>query len=161
MHGRLIANLKTLAAHEVKFIVVGGVGAVIQGCPVMTFDLDIVHERSPENVERLHRALSDVDATYRIQPDRRLRPTPVALAGPGHHLLLTIHGPLDVLGEIGAAHDYGELIEVSEVVIIDDSLTVDVLSLDWLIRTKEEVGGPKDLAVLDVLRETLRLKRAN
>jgi len=93
---------------------------------------------------------------HRIQPDLRLRPTPVALAGPGHHLLLTIYGPLDVLGEIGAGHGYGELFEVSEIAIIDKSLTVDVLSLEWLIRTKEEVGAPKDLAVLDVLRGILR-----
>ena len=161
MHGRLLANLKTLAAHEVKFIVVGGVGAVIQGCPVMTFDLDIVHERSQSNLRRLALALGELDAIYRSQPERRLRPSLEALAGPGHHLLLTVHGPMDVLGEIGNGHGYGQLIKVSEPIEIGDGLTSAVLSLDWLIRTKEEVGAPKDLAVLEILRETLRLKTAS
>jgi hypothetical protein len=161
MQESFLENLRNLTAHEVKFIVVGGVGAVIQGCMVATMVIEIVHDRRPENVERLHRALSNVDAAYRIQPDRRLGPTEEALAGPGHHLLLTTHRPLDVLGEIGAGHGYTELIEVSETAIIDESLTVDVLSLEWLIRTKEEAGAPKDLAVLDILRETLRLKTAS
>ncbi len=161
MQESFLENLRNLTAHEVKFIVVGGVGAVIQGCPITTMDVDIVHDRSPENVERLQRALREVDAVYRIHPERRLGPTPAALAGPVHHLLLTTHGPLDILGEIGTAHGYGELIEVSEIAIIGESLTVDVLSLDWLIRTKQEVGAPKDVGMLEILRETLRLRTSS
>jgi hypothetical protein len=38
-----------LVAHDVEFIVVGGVAAVLQGAPVVTFDLDILHRRTPEN----------------------------------------------------------------------------------------------------------------
>jgi hypothetical protein len=38
-----IAVLRTLSEHRVDFIVVGGVGAVLQGAPIMTFDLDVVH----------------------------------------------------------------------------------------------------------------------
>jgi len=45
--------LRTLAAHQVEFIVLGGVGAVLQGAPISTFDLEIVHNRSAENVVRL------------------------------------------------------------------------------------------------------------
>lgn len=37
------AILKVLARHEIEFIVVGGVCAVLLGAPVATFDLDIVH----------------------------------------------------------------------------------------------------------------------
>ena len=118
MHGRLIANLKALADQRVDFIVVGGVGAAIHGCPVTTFDLDIVHERSTANIVRLQEALESVDAVYRMQPSRRLRPSADALAGPGHHLLLTRNGPLDVLGEIGLGHDYVELEAFSEQVVL-------------------------------------------
>ena len=45
--------LRTLTEHHVKFIVVGGVSAVLQGVPFSTFDLDVVHARDPQNVERL------------------------------------------------------------------------------------------------------------
>jgi hypothetical protein len=34
--------LRALTLHEVEFILVGGVAAILQGAPVATFDLDIV-----------------------------------------------------------------------------------------------------------------------
>jgi len=42
----------------VETIVVGGVAAVLQGAPIATFDLDLVHRRSEENVARLQDALT-------------------------------------------------------------------------------------------------------
>jgi hypothetical protein len=41
--------LKILSKHNVDFIVVGGVCAVIHGAPVATFDLDMVHSRSQDS----------------------------------------------------------------------------------------------------------------
>lgn len=120
-----------------------------------TFDLDIVHERSVANIVRLQEALESVDAVYRMQPSRRLRPSAGALAGPGHHLLLTRNGPLDVLGEIGLGHDYVELESFSEQVVLSGGAAIRVLSLEWIIRTKEEVGGIMDLATLDLLPASL------
>jgi len=38
--------IHTLVAHEVEFIVVGGMAAVLQGAPVHTIDLDIVYALS-------------------------------------------------------------------------------------------------------------------
>lgn len=43
----------TLAKHEVEFIIVGGMAAILRGTPVSTFDLDVVYERSAANIERL------------------------------------------------------------------------------------------------------------
>lgn len=45
--------LQALVEKDVRFIVVGGLAAVAQGVPFVTFDVDVVHERSPENVRRL------------------------------------------------------------------------------------------------------------
>jgi len=41
--------LKTMFKHEVDFIIVGGVSAVLHGAPVTTFDLDLLHSRAPDN----------------------------------------------------------------------------------------------------------------
>ncbi len=49
----LPALLATLCDAGVEFIIVGGAAAVIQGAPITTNDLDIVHRRTPENVARL------------------------------------------------------------------------------------------------------------
>lgn len=106
-----IAILRELSEHRVDFVVVGGVGAVLQGAPVMTFDLDIVHSTETSNVERLAAALESLDACYRMQPERKIVPRASHLASPGHPLLMTRLGPLDVLGAIGLGHVYGELIE--------------------------------------------------
>ena len=43
-----------LARFGVAFVVVGGVGAVLQGAPINnTFELGIVYQRDPDNIERL------------------------------------------------------------------------------------------------------------
>ena len=52
----------TLVAHDVEFIVVGGMAAVLQGAPVHTIDLDIVYALSEPNIERLQSALTKLGA---------------------------------------------------------------------------------------------------
>src|SRR5215510_659458 len=141
--------LEVLARHRVDFVVVGGVAAVLEGAPISTFDLDIVHDRSPENVARLLSALADLDARYRDLTGRVLRPEARGLEGKGHHLLLTRCGPLDVLGQIGHGHGYHELIADSTQRQLGD-ITVHVLRLEALIRTKLEADRDKDRAVLAI-----------
>lgn len=51
-----------LADAGVEAIVVGMAAAVIQGAPTMTWDLDIVHHRTKDNVERLLGVLEAIDA---------------------------------------------------------------------------------------------------
>lgn len=133
---------------------VGGVAAVLGGAPISTFDLDVVHRRTTDNVERLLAALAELDARYRDPAGRVLRPEPHGLAGPGHHLLMTRCGPLDVLGQIGAGSAYDDLRDESEELALG-SFTVRVLGLPALIRSKEQAGRDKDRAVLAILRRTL------
>ena len=71
---RFLEILRTLVRHKVEFIVVGGISAVLQGAPVTTFDLDVLHARDPENILRLLAACEELDAVYRAQPERQLRP---------------------------------------------------------------------------------------
>ncbi len=127
---------------------------MLAGAPISTFDLDIVPARSLENLVRLVAALSEIDARYRDLTGRILRPEVEGLAGPGHHLLLTTCGPVDVLGTIGQGDGYDQLLaDVVERKIGDHR--VRTLGLASLIRTKEAAGREKDLAVLAILRRTL------
>jgi hypothetical protein len=48
-----LAVIRVLNEHEVDFIIVGGVAAVLGGAPISTFDLDVVHSRSVKNVQSL------------------------------------------------------------------------------------------------------------
>lgn len=45
--------LRCLNSHEVRYLVIGGIAAVIHGVPRMTFDLDILIEATLDNARRL------------------------------------------------------------------------------------------------------------
>src|SRR5580698_8421665 len=95
------AALNALHDGGVEFVLVGGIAAVLHGAPVNTYDVDVVPARSEDNIEKLLRVLDSIDAIYRIQPSRRLKPGVSHLSSAGHHNLTTRLGPLDVLGTIG------------------------------------------------------------
>ena len=57
-----------LADASVGFIVVGGVAAAAHGAARTTLDLDIVYDRSPENLSRLAAALESVNPYPRGAP---------------------------------------------------------------------------------------------
>ena len=147
--------LTTMASSDVEFIVVGLLAAVAQGAPVTTHDLDIVHRRTPDNVARLIDVLvNKLDARYRGRTDI-LRPTADILTGPGHSLLQTNAGPLDVLGAIEGGRDYDALMPNSRRIEISEH-AVYVLDLATLIELKRGSPRLKDQKVLPVLEETLR-----
>jgi hypothetical protein len=151
---RFAEILRLLAENDVEFIVVGMAAGILHGAPVTTVDLDLVHCRSRENVERLLRVLSELDATYRHDP-RRLRPGESHLVGPGHQLLTTRHGDLDCLGTIDQDRGYEQLLPLTVEMTLGGGRTVRVLTLAALIESKERAGRPKDVAALPVLRATL------
>ncbi|HEY4104728.1 MAG TPA: hypothetical protein VGM44_12595, partial [Polyangiaceae bacterium] len=68
MENRFLKVIEVLTRHQVAFIVVGGVAAVLQRVPINTQDIDVVHDRSAENVERLIAALTELEAVYRDDP---------------------------------------------------------------------------------------------
>lgn len=153
------AILSALRAQDVAFILVGGLAAALDGAPVTTYDTDVVHSRDEANVERLLRVLTDLDAIFRIQPGRRLKPSASHLAGPGHLNLITRYGPLDVLGTIGHNLGYQELLPHSAEMDIGERVRIRVLDLETLIALKELLAGEKDRAVLPILRRTLEEQR--
>src|SRR6266700_1647862 len=144
--------LRALRQGHVDFLVVGGLAAVLNGAPVNTFDLDVVHSREPANIARRLPVLEALGAVYRMQPERRLRPHVSHLSSAGHHNLITRCGPLDVLGTIGRGAGYQDLLPHTVEMEIGDGLRVRVLDLETLIALKEDLAGEKDLAVLPILR---------
>ena len=145
--------LRALVSEGVEFIV-GGVAAVLEGVPVSTFDLDVVYSLGENNLDSLARALDDLEAIYVDPGGRKITPTTDRLRGGGHHLLRTRCGRLDVLGSVGEGLGFDDLLQDARPRSIH-GLTVSVLTLGALIKTKEGADRPKDRAVLDLLRQTL------
>lgn len=152
----LFQLLKTLVKYNVDFIVVGGVGAVLQGAPLSTFDLDIVHLQNKENLERLKGALDELHASFREHKSHRIIPEIEHLAGQGHLLLSSLAGPIDVLAWIGDRRDYRMLLPHAIEMNLDEATTVKVLDLETIIETKEEVNREKDKLHISIIRETIR-----
>jgi hypothetical protein len=153
--GNLVATLRRFTESSVQFIVVGGVAAVLHGAPVQTFDLDLVYSREPANIDRILSVLEDLEAVFRIQPERRLRPGGSHLAAGRHLNLVTRFGPLDLLATIGQDAGFPELLPYSEEMDVGPGVRIRVLSLEMIVSTKEKVASEKDLAVLPILRRTL------
>jgi hypothetical protein len=154
-----LAILQTLAEHRVDFIIVGGVCAVLHGAPIATFDLDLVHSRTPANISRLVAALGALNARGREKLHQQIRPDESRLSSPGHQLLMTRFGPLDLLGTAGVGRGYDELLPRSTELPLTGGLRVRLLDLDALIELKTETGRDKDKAVLSILRQTLEERR--
>lgn len=152
---RPAAILRALREGGVEFILAGGVAAVLHGAPIQTFDVDIVHARGAANIMRLLAVLESLDAVFRAQPERRLKPSIEHVSGPGHLNLFTRYGPLDVSGTIGRDLAFENLLPHSSELDVDDGMRVHVLDLETLIAIKESIGGEKDRLALPILRRTL------
>lgn len=57
MLNRLQGVFSSLESHDVHYVVIGGIAAVLYGVPRATLDLDILIEATPENADRLLKAL--------------------------------------------------------------------------------------------------------
>ncbi len=146
--------LTALSSAEVEFIVVGGVCAALHGAPVSTFDLYIVYSRTDQNLARLEEALQELEASYRMKPG--VSPDARRLDTPGHHQLMTRFGPLDLLGSTVRGQSYQDLLGHTEEINLAAGNVVRILDLATLIRIKESLARERDLAMLPVLRRTLK-----
>ncbi len=57
MLSRLQIVFKCLESNDVRYVVIGGIAAVLHGVPRATFDLDLLIEATESNVDRLLQAL--------------------------------------------------------------------------------------------------------
>lgn len=131
--------------------------AQLEGAPILTLDLDVLYDKTAENITRLLAALRELKARYRDPAARPIEPDMAKLETMRTHLLLTELGALDVLGSIGNGLTYQDL--AGRTVSFElGEMRVRVLELAAVIETKEQANRPKDHAALPVLRQTLAMK---
>ncbi len=133
--------LRRLGDASVEVIVVGMAAGILQGVPTTTRDLDIVHRRTPENVERLVGVLRDIGAVAR-HDSSRIQPNASHLIGPGHILTETRFGDLDCLGALDGNRTYEDLLNTT-VVLDFEGRPLRVLELRELVAIKETRRAPQ------------------
>jgi len=151
--------LRRLLEGGIDFILVGGLAATVHGSARATFDIDVVYDRSPANMDRLVRALAPLEPYLRGAP----RGLPFVLDAPTlirglNFTLETTLGDLDLLGEVTGGGQYDDLFPHTEEVSLFGS-SCRCVTLAKLIDLKRAAGRPKDhevLAELEALRQEAR-----
>jgi len=153
--------LRVLDAHDVRYVLIGGLAGELMGAPLATNDLDICYERSPDNMGRLAAALQELGATLRVagaDEDLPLLLDGRTLAAGDSFTFSTDAGDVDVLATPSGTGGFRDLDAAATAYDLGEGLVVRVTSLDDLIRMKEASARPKDQAhlhVLTVLREAI------
>ncbi len=154
------AIVAALARHDVRYVLIGGYAAELQGVQWLTYDLDIVIESREENYVALAAALVAIDAWCLVPPGsvQRIRPDLDRIRSlTGTMMLRTRHGRLDVLkssdsGSGGA--DYAALMaEALEITV--GGASVFVAGLPAILRMKRAANRPKDQKVLALIEAAI------
>ncbi|HET6866943.1 MAG TPA: DUF6036 family nucleotidyltransferase [Solirubrobacteraceae bacterium] len=141
------AILRVLAAHEVEYVVIGGLAVQAHGHPRTTQDLDLIPEPTPENRRRLLAALTELGA----RPVAGGAPGPVSIPETGVLELDTDAGGIDVHAAPPGAAPYAEL--RARALMIELDVRVAVAGRDDLIAMKRARGRPIDRSDIIALTE--------
>lgn len=140
--------LRILVHAGVEFIIVGGAAARAHGSTRLTEDLDVVYQRSSENIERICNALAPYHPYLRgAPPGLPFDWSPQTIKNGLNFTLIVDLGAIDLLGEITGGGPYENLLPTSQRISLF-GLTCWCLSLQTLIKVKRATGRPKDLEVL-------------
>lgn len=147
-----------LAAAKVRYIIVGGVAAILHGATRLTQDLDILYARDDENLESLVRAIAPMRPRLRGAPPGLPFLFDAATLKRGLNVTLeTTAGSLDLLGEMAGGGTFARLAgETVEAELFGHRVLC--LSRRALIDAKRAAGRAKDfevIAELEVIDEEL------
>jgi hypothetical protein len=148
-----LAIVRTLARHEVDYILIGGFAAAAHGSPLQTNDVDIVPAGNAENLARLSKALKALNAKVRAGAEAfPFDHDADSLAAAQIWNLTTKYGDLDITLTPSGTQGYDDLKRDAIEVTIRGS-TVKLAALVDIVRSKEAAGRDKDRRALPILRE--------
>jgi hypothetical protein len=148
-----------LAAHDVSYVVVGGLAVQVHGHVRTTNDLDLIPEPTPANLARLAQALHELQARVLNEGsegtaiDARMLPRATLWQ------FATSAGDIDVLHDAPGAAQFADLRERALEVELDE-LRIPFASREDLIRMKRAAARPVDLADIAALGEPESGRRA-
>ncbi len=149
----LVELLSRLSDFGVEFIIVGGVAAVVHGSSRLSQDLDIVYRRTPQSIDKLVSALTDLDPYPRgAPPGLPFRWDTATLQRGLNFTLRTRLGDLDLFGEIAGGGRFEDLLPHTIQVRLFGR-EVRCLDLPTLVRVKRAAGRPRDFEVIAELEE--------
>ena len=153
----LLELLSHFARADVRFIVAGGVAAVLHGVERMTLDVDIAIEESPENIQRFLPVCAQLGMAPRVPV-----PPEILLDRPALDHLVTEKGAL-VLAfhhaempwlqiDVFLARDssFDALSGQTNVISLDGGISLRIASAPQLIEMKRRVTPPRAKDIEDI-----------
>jgi predicted nucleotidyltransferase len=143
----LVALLRALQTTGLEAIIVGNAAAAIQGAPITTQDVDLLIRDTELNRDKLQRFAQTLGAA---------RPVDVSELTSTQRIIGAAW-PIDILFDaMSGGLPFASVRSRAKSIPIGE-LAATVASLEDVIRSKEAAGRPKDLAVLPILRDALRV----
>jgi hypothetical protein len=134
--------LERLRAHQVEFVIIGGLCVVIHGASLVTKDVDICARFDPDNLRRLETALKDLHPYHRMTPNRIPFVLDDRLCRELRNIYLrTDLGILDCLSEVTGVGSYEDALRLSVPCL---SGRFRMLDLDAIIAAKRAAGRDRD-----------------
>lgn len=150
--------IQTLNRRKVKYVVIGGVAAIVQGVPLpRTADLDVTPAADLDNKKRLARALRDLEAKLRASGLEEVIEIPLderTFAGMVTMTFLTSFGPFDISFVPDGTTGYDDLLRQSRI-IERFGVQIPVASVEDIVRSKQAAGREKDAGHLVILMDFL------
>lgn len=147
-----------LVQSGIRFILVDGAAAVAHGSARFTNDLDIVCERTTDNMQRIIDGLKPYAPYLRGAPPGLPFQWEINTIQAGLNFTLTTAlGNIDLLGEITGGGSFEDLVRHSSTIEIF-GVSCLCLNLPKLIDVKRAAGRPKDLEVIAELESILEEK---
>jgi predicted nucleotidyltransferase len=142
--------LRLLAAHEVKYLIVGGEAVIYYGYPRLTGDVDFFYEPTKKNAVKLYTSLGefwegDIPGVGALEE----------LLEPG--LILQFGVPpnrIDLINRISGVtfREAWKGKKTASIKIGEENILIYLIGLKELIKNKEAIGRPKDVEDLKYLR---------
>jgi len=149
--------LEALEGHRVSFVVIGGFARIVEGTEEMTYGLDITPSVREPNLERLERALHEVDAER--ADGRALSLDPGTLAAEPVHELTTRYGELKLVPEPAGTRGYDDLRRGARREPLGRGVRPSVASIGDLARMISALSDDERLPQLMQLRRLVELER--
>jgi hypothetical protein len=150
--------VKALAAHDVRYVLIGALAARMHGFPRVTADADITPNRDAGNLERLADALRELNARVYTEtvPEGLVFDCSAAMLDRSDMWnLVTDAGRIDIAFMPSGTKGYDDLARQA-VRFEVFGVALDVARLEDILRSKEAADRPKDRQDALIMREMIR-----
>lgn len=150
--------ITSLHRHKVRFVLIGALAARLHGFPRLTADADITPAADPSNLERLAKALNDMNARVYTEavPEGLVFDCSAAMLGRASMWnLVTDAGRIDIAFRPAGTEGYDDLAAGA---VEFEAYGVEFLaaSVADIIRSKEAANRPKDREDVAILKAMQR-----